>query len=282
MNEDKIAVCIQGGGGDGRFAIEVLAQLVEKIGFRWDAAFGVSVGGIVAALSSTLGPRRGCELWDANIGGFFDVFSPRLIAETGLVTAYPLEHLLEKFMTGVPFKTPCTVGMTDWDFGRYHDVRVDGHPNMIGALMASSAIPILVKPVKNDGIVPDTSITEFCDGGTTHLTPLREAVRQGFGKILVICCHPNTEGLSKFQPTELLLVPEIQLAERAVRALQILMHQAMLDDLVWQDAQGTGQVKDLAPVSNSWSSIDFTKKTNVERVAEATRIVDGLSGKLWG
>lgn len=267
----KTAICIQGGGGNGRFAAEALREMTLA-GFTFDAAYGVSVGGIVCALASTLGALRTTEIWDNKISNFFDVFSPRLFNESGLVNMAPLQRLLIRYLTGEVARNPYTVGMTDWDTGRYHDVRCDNHPKLIETLLASAAIPVLVKPVANDGIINDPSITEFCDGGTTRLTPLRSAIRDGFEKIVVICCQPNTEGLPTFKPIVLPLIPEIQLIQRAARALEILMHQAMLDDLVWVDAGVPSEVVVVAP-RVGWSSLDFTPETNQLRIAEAKAVV---------
>lgn len=271
------AVCIQGGGADGRFAGEVLAQLITQ-GFTFDAGYGVSAGSMVMALASRLGIRKGLDIWDQEVQGFFDVFGPRLNDESGLFNADPLRKILHKHLDGTQAAFPYTVGMVGWNDGLTYNVQCQNHPKHIEAVLASSAIPILCKPVPNDGIVEHSTAIEFMDGGAAQLTPLRPAVEHGFDEILVILCQPNKPGLDPFAPIDLPLVPEIQLAQRATRALSTLMHAAMLDDLMWVNAKQANKVSVVAPRANCWSFVDFTPKTNTLRVAEATYAAQNWKG----
>lgn len=271
------AVAIQGGAADGRFAGEVLAQLVETRNFKYDALYGVSVGSIVAALASRLGPRAGMNLWDNEITGFFSIFEPRVFDESGLFNMNPLGTKLQKALEGKMAAVPYSAGMVDWDYGEYHTVWCQDLPRHVDAVIASSSIPILAKPYPNNGIIPENSITEFMDGGAFHNTPLRQAVLDGHDNILVICCQPLTPGLPKFAPINLPVIPEIQLIQRAVRALQTLMHAALLEDFAWADAKQAKKVSRIAP-SMSWNVIDFGGATNQMRIAEAKEEVSLWSG----
>ena len=266
---------IQGGGGNGRLTLEVKAQLEEKLGITFDALYGISSGAIDIAAHSYLGARPACIAYDDNIKCFLDVFSPRLDIESGVLDMDPIRESLHKLFDGKQAKIPYTVGMVDWDYGENHYVQCQNHPKAIECVLASASIPIMCSPIPNDGLIGETIEAGFCDGGTCSLTPLSAALEGNFDELYVIMCQPPRSKMDKFTPIEFPLFPFIQLVQRSLRALDILMHARMMDDLEWKAELKPGQkLFILAPETAPWNDVDFSPEANQSRVVEATAMVD--------
>ena len=163
---------LSGGGSFGAFEAGVLSHMTEQEpGLNYDFMLGVSAGALNTGYLSTFGSdatglQQGVkalqELWASTKSK--DVWSLRpnpFKAPPGLLTTTPLEHLLERVLSGRRVQRNVTIGTTNLATGataRHDEINLASNP--IQVLLASAAIPAVFPPVALNG-------TQHVDGGNS-------------------------------------------------------------------------------------------------------------------
>lgn len=172
----RIGLALGGGGARGAAHIGVLMEL-ERLGIRPNLITGTSIGGLVGALYAA---GLTCDdLVDCfrriSIGSMYS-FAASLPALTGVTK---LEQLLESYIGRPKFSElgiPLSVVTSDL-VARKEVILDEG--DVITAVLATIAIPILFPPVERDGMV-------LTDGGFLNNTPFNIARARGATYVIAV------------------------------------------------------------------------------------------------
>jgi NTE family protein len=172
----KIGLALGGGGARGAAHIGVLMEL-ERLGIRPSRITGTSIGGLVGALYAaglTCDDLTDC-FRRINISSMyaFAAHAPALTAAT------KIEQLLESFIGRPKFADlgiPLSIVTSDL-VSRQEVVLDEG--DVITAVLATIAIPILFPPVEIDGMV-------LADGGILNNTPFNIARARGATYVIAV------------------------------------------------------------------------------------------------
>lgn len=187
MEQGKIGLVVEGGGMKCAYNAGILDAFLDA-GISFDYCIGVSAG--AGNLASYLAGQRGRNL------RFFTehIHSPRYFGLKSLMKTGDLFGL--QYIYG---ELTCAEGQDPLDFNvfmknpaEYEAVvtnALTGKPEYFGRemmkqddyrlIMASSAIPVVCHPVELNGV-------PYFDGGLTDAIPVRRALEQGCGKLVVI------------------------------------------------------------------------------------------------
>lgn len=187
MEQGKIGLVVEGGGMKCAYNAGILDAFLDA-GISFDYCIGVSAG--LGNLASYLAGQRGRNL------RFFTehIHSPRYFGLKSLMKTGDLFGL--RYIYG---ELTCAEGQDPLDFNafmknpaEYEAVvtnALTGKPEYFGRemmkqddyrlIMASSAIPVVCHPVELNGV-------PYFDGGLTDAIPVRRALEQGCGKLVVI------------------------------------------------------------------------------------------------
>jgi len=174
--EKKIAFALGGGGGRGSAHIGVLTEF-ERLGIRPDLITGTSIGGMLGALYAA----------GLDASGLLDFFRQlqvdKLYALPGnsfsLANNNKLEKLLEQIIGRLHFadlQIPLAVTATDI---RRHKLVVLDDGDLISAILATTALPIVLPPVERNGLV-------LIDGGLLNNVPFDVAYARGATHVLAV------------------------------------------------------------------------------------------------
>lgn len=211
----KTAFVFSGGGPRGFWQLIIVKRLMKEFGIVPDFITATSVGAANAALISHIGVELGIRFWETQIKKREDVWKYQLPDE-GVFDPEPLSEkiasVVRPFQAKIPYVVTAVNAKT-WAL-EYRDSRDHSNSDMARFVLQSTAIPALVEPV--DGRY---------DGGVRCLTPLKKAIDMGADRIFAILCTPPTDIAQNFTAR----FP--RLASHAANAIQIVLHQAMLNDL---------------------------------------------------
>lgn len=172
----KIGLALGGGGARGAAHIGVLMEL-ERLGIRPDLITGTSIGGLVGALYAsglTCGDLNDC-FHEINISSMYS-FAGSAPALTGVSK---IEQLLESFIGRPKFSElgiPLSIVTSDL-ISRQEVILDEG--DVITAVLATIAIPILFPPVELDGMV-------LADGGILNNTPFTIVRARGATYVIAV------------------------------------------------------------------------------------------------
>jgi NTE family protein len=164
---------LSGGGARGIAHIGVIRAL-EELNVKIDAISAVSSGAFVGAL-------YGCGFTTEEIlkiaaqANLFDLMGFQ-IGKPGLFKSEAIRKTLEKNIKKNSFESlsiPLTVAATDFIHGK---IKYFTSGDLINALLASSAIPVIFQPVIIDGCV-------YVDGGLLNNFPVEPL--QGFYDVII-------------------------------------------------------------------------------------------------
>jgi NTE family protein len=172
----RIGFALGGGGGRGSAHIGALIEL-ERLGIRPDLITGTSIGGLLGALYAA-------GLDAAHLTEFFHQLQvDKLYALPGssasLAHNNKLEKLLEESIGRLHFKDltiPLAVTATDL---RRRKLVVLDEGDLISAILATTALPIVLPPVLRDDLV-------LVDGGLLNNVPFDVAYARGATHVLAI------------------------------------------------------------------------------------------------
>lgn len=172
----RIGFALGGGGGRGSAHIGALLEL-ERLAIRPDLIIGTSIGGMLGALYAAGVDANG-------LGEFFHQLQvDKLYALPGssvsLAHNNKLEKLLEETIGRLHFNDlsiPLAVTATDL---RRRKLVVLDEGDLISAVLATTALPIVLPPVLRDGLV-------LADGGLLNNVPFDVAYARGATHVIAI------------------------------------------------------------------------------------------------
>ena len=172
----KLGLTLGGGGARGAAHIGVLMEL-ERLGVQPDLITGTSMGGLVGGLVAA-------GLGAAEQNAFFQaIMRQRIYSRPGrrfsLIGNRKLEKLLEQMIgrpTFADLKIPLAVGAVD--LVRRREV-VLGEGDVISALLATAAFPVLLPPVEREGLT-------LIDGGVLNNLPFDVARARGATCVIAV------------------------------------------------------------------------------------------------
>lgn len=189
----KTALVLSGGGSKAAFQEGALRVLFAQR-YTFDVVAGVSAGalnGVMVASNQFHGLTR---IWDSVREE--DIYGPasiwRFAAQyalwkigvkeppLGFRSNSPLRQLLRRKLTGISFEAEFYAGRVSLESGQYVDeVEVE---NVVDQVLASSAIPGYVPPVKIGG-------EHYVDGGVRTISPLGRALTHDPDRVIIINCN---------------------------------------------------------------------------------------------
>lgn len=172
----KIGFALGGGGGRGAAHIGALGEL-ERLGIRPDLITGTSIGGLLGALYAAGLDAAGLSEF------FYQLQIDKLYALPGSSTSLAhnnkLEKLLEDRIGRLHFhdlSIPLAVTATDL---RRRKLVVLDEGDLISAVLATTALPIVLPPVLRNDLV-------LVDGGLLNNVPFDVAYARGATHVLAI------------------------------------------------------------------------------------------------
>ncbi len=158
----KLGVALSGGGARGFAHIGALRAL-EEFGMFPDVIAGTSAGAIVGALyADGHSPLRILQMFnDLNVRELVEL----TLSKTHLLKCDKLLQFLDAHLTVKnieELRTPLKIIATDFDHGV---TKVFDHGDLVQAIAASCAIPIVFPPVEIDGV-------KYVDGGVLRNLPV--------------------------------------------------------------------------------------------------------------
>ncbi|WP_035086247.1 patatin-like phospholipase family protein [Aquimarina latercula] len=180
MKQQKIGISLSGGGARGAAHIGVLQALNEN-GIVPAMVSGSSAGAIIGALyCSGYSPLEILELCRDHT--FLKIFRIGFINK-GLTELTYLKEFLEKTLKAKTFEDlhiPLKVGVTNINKGAF-EIKESG--DLIKSVVASSAIPLIFKPVKIGNDI-------YVDGGVMNNLPI-EPLQDHCHKIIGVSVCPH-------------------------------------------------------------------------------------------
>ncbi|MBK8987062.1 MAG: patatin-like phospholipase family protein [Chloroflexi bacterium] len=172
----KIAFALGGGGGRGAAHIGVLLEF-ERLGLRPALITGTSIGGMLGALYAA----------GLDAAGLVDFFRQLQVDKLyglpgnsfSLTNNNKLEKLLEQTIGRLHFsdlQIPLAVAATDI---RRHKLVVLDEGDLISAVLATTALPIVLPPVERNGLM-------LIDGGLMNNVPFDVAYARGATHVVAV------------------------------------------------------------------------------------------------
>ncbi len=247
ISADAKALVLGGGALKGAFQAGAVMALFEG-GFRPDALYGISVGGLNATFLASEANRQMAEsgqidwtragkllieFWLRNITRPQDVAVIRSRFRMGLDTLMsrfdglldnsPLHNTIRQHINIDTIRQGpirLKVGAVDVSTGEM--VYVDEqHPDFLDFMFASSAIPLLMPVVQIAG----DHRRAFIDGGLREVAPIREAIDDGLTHIACVACHARQLVHHKFNYRNVLNLMD--------RVKDITVNQIVNNDIDW-------------------------------------------------
>jgi predicted patatin/cPLA2 family phospholipase len=183
------ALIIEGGGMKSAYANGVLTAFERAGHTRFDALYGTSAGGSLAAWFAAGQAEYAEATWEyaadrrvVNYRRFFTRRGPIVDHDFLLDEVYAHEHPLSVRRVQA-YPAPVIVTASDADLGtcHYQDLR---HGNVILWLKATGRLPFASGPVV------EILGRRYLDGGITDPLPIRKALHDGHRRITLVCNSP--------------------------------------------------------------------------------------------
>lgn len=192
MGDKKTALVLSGGGAKGAFQFMAEKYAREVKGYSWDVIAGVSVGALNGVMLAMKKYARLEDLWwnissDQVYRGKLNFWSILMIA-FGAQSIYhndPLWKLLQEEYEYEKVEVDLRIGAVSMRTGEY--VRfIPSEPGFEKAILASTAIPVVWKPVQVSPAYPD-----MVDGGVRNVSPLGDVLDTDPDEVVIINCSPE-------------------------------------------------------------------------------------------
>jgi len=189
----KVALVLSGGGAKGAFQFIAEKYAREEKGYQWDVIAGVSVGALNGVMLAMKKYQRLENLWwnisnDQIYQGKFNFWSILKIAfgAKSIFSNEPLWKLLQAEFDPDKIDVDLRIGAVSLRTGEY--VRfVPSEPGFVKAILASTAIPIVWKPVQ-----VSSAYADMVDGGVRNISPLGDVLDTDPDEVVIINCSPET------------------------------------------------------------------------------------------
>jgi len=272
-NAKRVALVLSGGASKGAFQAGVMQALaedhVEPIIYT-----GVSVGAINAAIAAEYGLTGVWPFWKEvrkkDIFRSYGIIRSawRLWRKGAVMEAKPLRNLIQSHIhpENIPNTKIVRVGVTRVHDGQY---RIYNHndPNFKDAILASTAIPATVQPVRIGEHL-------YYDGGVRNVTPITSAIAAEPDFMVLVGTQPRRSNLG-YAPTKLFGSWGLGYIKHAISALLAEGFESdyrefeRINDLLKHGAKHPRYryIPSMAvfPEKGLGSGMDFSEKANQER-----------------
>lgn len=218
------ALILSGGGAKGAFQCGAEKYAREVKGYQWDIIAGVSVGALNAVMLAMEKYQRLFEVWntignDQVYTGGFNLFSAVrvLFGAKSFYGNMPLQRLLDKEFEPQKIKKELLIGSVSLVSGEYVQFR-GSDPNLKGAVLASTVMPIIWEPVD---ISPD--LPAMVDGGVRNISPIGDVLDFEPDELVIINCNA--------QASHPLSAPPPNIVKIGLRTLDILLNELFVGDM---------------------------------------------------
>lgn len=192
------ALVLSGGGAKGGFSVGCLQYLMGELHTNYEVLCGVSVGAINVSFLSQFAAGQESEaatqlkhwwlkLDDSKIYKRWQPFGKlHCLWHLSFFDSSPLKSLIYENISLDAIRESgkkVSVGTASINSGKYMTIDQDDD-NFIDAILASSAFPMLLNPIK----IKDQL---FIDGGCKELSPIRMAIEQDADEIDIITSAPE-------------------------------------------------------------------------------------------
>lgn len=186
----KRALVVEGGGMKAAYANGVLSAFEEAGHTAWDAVYGTSAGGALAAWFTAGQARYAETTWDyaadpriLSYGRWARLGGPLLDHEALLEIVYLKEHPIDQgAIRAAPHPVIVTAANVRTGEAAYHDLRTD---DVIPWLKATGRLPFAAGPPVAIGG------HEYLDGGILDPIPVRRAVEDGHTDVTLVLNNPE-------------------------------------------------------------------------------------------
>jgi NTE family protein len=220
----RIALILSGGGAKGAFQCGAEKYAREVKGYQWDIVAGVSVGALNAVMLAMEKYQRLFEVWNTISSnqvytGGFNLYSALrvLFGAKSFYGNVPLQKLLEKEFEPLKIRKELLIGAVSLVSGEYVQFR-GSDPNLKGAVLASTVMPIIWEPVD---ISPD--LPAMVDGGVRNISPIGDVLDYDPDEIVIINCSA--------QASHPLPEPPPNIVKIGLRTLDILLNELFVGDM---------------------------------------------------
>lgn len=200
----KRALLLSGGGSKGAYQAGAIKHLLVDRGVQYDIICGVSVGALNAATLAMYpnGEERQAvadmlNTWRSistpgvkqswmPLGYFHALWKSSFYDSQPLIDFVRSKFDVEKMRSTGKHLSVGAVSLKSGQYRRFNET----HPNIVEAVLASSAFPAMLCPIEIDGEL-------WIDGGVRNITPLKAAIELGADVIDVIMTSPR-HGVTEF------------------------------------------------------------------------------------
>lgn len=224
----KTALVLSGGGAKGAFQAGVISKLAQQ-GTQIDLVCGTSAGSLNAAAFAFCGAGEMIDLWQ-DIRSWRDVFSLNWSAVTmradGILGTGPLrkkvKRVIDVAFEDYPSRIPLSVSKVRLEDGRLMFAN-GGDQCLVDSVIASCSIPGIISPV-----IDEFTGDHYVDGGTRENVPLKRAIDLGADRVVVVLCSPWGQNPPRWFGHS---GGWFEFVENAMRALDITLHEVMVNDI---------------------------------------------------
>jgi NTE family protein len=190
--KDRIAIVLSGGGAKGAFQVGVLDELVGNRQLNAKIFGGVSTGSIQAVGGAQndvpklkavwMSIRKADDIYKKRFGG---LLLSSLFGKDSLYKPDGLRQKLSSFIDPARLATSgkhLVIGAVGLQKANFRVIR-ETDPNILEAIMASSAVPLAFPPVVQNG-------QQWVDGGVLNVTPLDAVMELNPSAVIVVLATP--------------------------------------------------------------------------------------------
>lgn len=224
-------IAFSGGGEKGAFHAGAINYLMGERAFHYVGYGGVSIGAIVAGFLAQY--RIGEEYAAASdLSAIFEELRTSMVYKKwrfwGRLAALWKKSVYDSRPRNALVRTHIdpnriresgkrlAVGAVELPSGEFK-MFDESHPEILDAILASSAFPAMFAPVWVDG-------RQFIDGGVRTMTPIGALIKMGCDVIDVSICHPRGAPVTIEKDFESLDVASVAI-------------ELMGDEIIWRDIQ---------------------------------------------
>ncbi len=210
----KIALVLSGGGALGAFqfgAIKYIEEIYKKEnpGFDYSIIAGISVGSLNAVMLAMDKYHELKQVWE-NIS-YKEVFLNKINFLSAIKVLFganyfasnkPLYKKIKKntFLKNIKPGVDLRFGLVSLYDGEYKSLKPENFSDNVNfrkAVLASTTIPVINKPVKSIKLKSGVEIKQLVDGGVRRVSPIKDALELDPDILIMINCTPRVNKIKK-------------------------------------------------------------------------------------
>ncbi len=210
----RVALVLSGGGAFGAFqfgAIKYIEEEFKKIypDFKYSIISGVSVGSINAVFLAMNEYEYLKSVWEKI--NYKDIFSSKMGFKSLLKVLFGAKYLTKNtplykrlkqtvHLKKIDKDVELRIGVVSMRDGEYKVLQPEDFSNDLNfrkAILASTSIPVLTKPVKSIKLKNGEEILHVVDGGVRQISPIKDVLSLNPDILVIINCTPRMEEKQK-------------------------------------------------------------------------------------